>query len=81
MVVRFRGAMIQEDEIAFMTEVLRAADHADHASPDTSTSLMTEDAFEEPQTVDTFLSPSACMPDTHQGMDIDKVSFLGDRAL
>lgn len=81
MVVRFRGAMIQEDEIAFMTEVLHAADHADHASPDTSTSLMTEDAFEGGQTVDTLLSPSACMPDTHQGMDIDKVSFLGDRAL
>lgn len=82
MVVRFRGAMIQEDEVAFMTEVLRAADRpTDHASPDTSASLMTEDAPESVEPLPAaLLPPEMCMSaPTHHSMEIDRMGYVGDR--
>lgn len=44
MVVKIRGALIQENESTFLAEVLQVADARDTSSPDTSTSLMTEDS-------------------------------------
>lgn len=55
MVVRIRGSMIQEDEVAFLAEVLQAADARD-TSPDTSTSLMTEDSI-QPEAPSLPMSP------------------------
>jgi len=82
-VVRIRGSMIQEDEVAFLTEVLRAADTRDTSSPDTSTSLMTEDSI-QPEApclspivqsyTPVLLSHSGACVDrpVSTGMDIDK---------
>lgn len=86
MVVRFRGAMIQEDEMAFMSEVLHAADRGEHASPDTSASLMTEDAPESVETLPTSLLPSdLCMSEpVHapaHGMELDRMGYVGDRVV
>lgn len=92
-VVRIRGSMIQEDEGAFLTEVLQAAETRDTSSPDTSTSLMTEDSM-QPEgpclTVSPVVQPYAPVLLSHHGacvdgavstgMDIDKTLSL-DRSL
>ncbi|WFC97658.1 non-specific serine/threonine protein kinase [Malassezia yamatoensis] len=92
-VVRFRGAMIQEDEMAFMTEVLRAADQSDaDQSLDTSTSLMTEDAPDTNVPLSSsILSPDMGITDqahaSHSaslplnGMDIDRLNYVDEPIL
>lgn len=92
-VVRIRGSMIQEDEMAFLTEVLQAADSRDTSSPDTSTSLMTEDSIQPEGSclpVSPVMQPYAPVLLSHSdscvdgtvsaGMDIDKALPL-DRSL
>ena len=88
-VVKIRGALIQEDEQAFLAEVLHCADTRDTSSPDTSTSLMTEDSLQQDASctrvapvVHTYtpalMSPSAYLHDqVSSGMDIDKTFPVG----
>ena len=88
-VVKIRGALIQEDEQAFLAEVLQSADTRDTSSPDTSTSLMTEDSLQQDASctrvapvVHTYtpalMSPSAYLHDqVSSGMDIDKTFPVG----
>lgn len=89
MVVKIRGALIQEDEAAFLAEVLHTADVRDASSPDTSTSLMTEDSL-QPQdsctqvspVVHTYAPPLLSASEYLQGhvafgMDIDKTFPVG----
>lgn len=45
-VVKIRGAMIQEDEPAFLARVWQAGDAQEMSSPDTSASLMTDDLMQ-----------------------------------
>ncbi|PKI85619.1 non-specific serine/threonine protein kinase [Malassezia vespertilionis] len=84
MVVRFRGALIQEDEMQFMTEVMHAADRpSEQASPDTSTSLMTEDAPDAPDCAlghpyrALLHEQEPCADYTSHGMEIDRIAPVG----
>ncbi|KOS14967.1 wee protein kinase [Malassezia pachydermatis] len=84
-VVKIRGAMIQEDNMVFLAHVLHVADSHDESSPDTSTSLMTEDALPGNDACPpmspvlsgcspTLLAPPKYLDDVMpSGMDIDKV--------
>ncbi|WFD30150.1 non-specific serine/threonine protein kinase [Malassezia sp. CBS 17886] len=92
MVVKLRGALIQEDEQAFLSEVLHAADaRGCGMSPDTSTSQMTEDSIPAADPVSplegagaelhafppSIVDANAFLRDTiNPGMDIDKVPVL-----
>ncbi|WFD19361.1 non-specific serine/threonine protein kinase [Malassezia caprae] len=90
-VVRIRGSMIQEDEVAFLAEILQAADTRDTSSPDTSASLMTEDSIQpeapglspvvQSYTPMLLSHSGACVDDpVSTGMDIDKALPL-DRSM
>ena len=78
-VVRVRGALIQEDEMAFLAEVFRAADaRSGPSSPDTSTSIMTEDSLSAPEAGSSVPGAHECTAPLlgaclEHGMDIDKV--------